>query len=313
MQRVVVLGIAIVASAFAPAWAEARCTPTPKPDLKVTAFEVHLSNPAYAVIGTDGVLEPIEVKLTTKNQGNGTACPSVTAVFFQDSARQQFVKRIQIPELKAGKRSDRTVEITGAKPTLGFALLGAHVDNTGTNKESDESNNLFHGPRFAIIAKEWDAKSFDVTSNTYFVKELTFIGGGFKFVLARFDHSSERWIYKPYGPVTNQVTESGVCTASSNEKRVHDPWQDSQLEIAADLGGYLATVRPGPSETYSVSVSCYGAGSHTEQHTFPALDTFVGYGREPTMRPNQSQLSDSVTDSSLKTTWTWDFRAALGP
>jgi CARDB protein len=313
VRRVVVLGVAILATAFAPAGAEAKCTPTPKkPDLKVTAFEVHLSNPAYAVIDTDGVLEPIEVKLTTKNQGNGTACPSVTAVFFQDSARDQFVKLIQIPALKPHRRSDNIVEITGAKPALGFALLGAHVDNHDQNNESDESNNLYHGPRFAIIAKEWDAKSFDVTSSDYFVKELTFIGGGFKFVLSKFDHSSERWIYKPYGPVTNQVTESGVCTASSNEKRTHDPWQDSQLEIAADLGGYLARVRPGPSETYSLSVSCYGAGSHSEQHTFPTLDTFVGYGREPTMRPNQSQLSDSTTDSSLKTTWTWDFRAALG-
>jgi hypothetical protein len=58
VERVVVLGIAILASAFAPGWAEAKCTPTPKPDLKVTAFEVHLSNPAYAVIDTDGVLEP---------------------------------------------------------------------------------------------------------------------------------------------------------------------------------------------------------------------------------------------------------------
>jgi hypothetical protein len=132
--------------------------------LKITAFEVHLGDPAYSVVGTDGVLEPIEVHLTTKNQSNGTACPSITAVFFQDSARHQFVKRIQIPELKAGKRSDRTVEITGTKPALGFAQLGAHADNGRANKESDESNNLFHGRHFAIIAKEWDAKSFDVAT-----------------------------------------------------------------------------------------------------------------------------------------------------
>jgi hypothetical protein len=41
-------------------------------------------------------------------------------------------------------------------------------------------------------------------------------------------------------------------------------------------------------------------------------ETFVGYKRQPTMKPNWQQLDDATTDTTLGTTWTWDYRAALG-
>ena len=40
-----------------------------EPDSKISLFKPHLGNPAYAVVGTDGRVEPIEVEVTTYNQG----------------------------------------------------------------------------------------------------------------------------------------------------------------------------------------------------------------------------------------------------
>jgi CARDB len=297
---------------FAAAPAAARKRPRPKPDLKITVLETQLGSPAYAVVGTDGVLEPIEVHVVTKNQGDGTAGPSTTVVYFQDSSRHHFKKRIDVPKLKGHRRFDRTVEITGAKPALGFAIMGAQADNGDAVKESDESNNLRRGLDFAIVAKEWDAKSFDTITKSVFSSDTTFIRGGFRFVLSRYDHASGTWLYKPYGSVTDQADESGICSGASNVTRSHNPWPDSYLEISRDLGGYDALVQPSASETYSVTITCLGVGSHTEPHKFQPLETFVGEKMQPAMKPSWQQLDDSTTDTVLHTTWTWDFRAALG-
>lgn len=316
VHRVVVLGIAILAGALAPAAAGAKGKPPLRPDLKVTVLEAHLGNPAYAVVATNGVLEPIEVKLEIRNQGKAAAPASTAVVFVQDSSRHQFLKRVAVPRLKAPKRSHvrfvTTVEITGAKPALGFAKMGAVADFGDKVADSDRSNNLFKGERFAIVAKEWDAKTFDTITKAFVASDTTLIRAGFRFVLSRYDRASEKWVYKPYGSVTDQASETGVCSGSSNETRTHNPWADSYLKISGDLGGYDALVQPQATETYSITFTCLSIGSHTEQRKFQPLETFVGVKRQPVMRPNQQQLADSTTDTALRTTWQWDFRAALG-
>lgn len=314
MRRTVYVGIVATAAATlglgvsVPA-AGAMTKPKPKADLKFTIFKPHLGRPAYAVVGTDGVLEPIEVEVQIRNQDDGPADPSVTIISFRDSNGREFAKRIRVPKLPGHSRADYTVQIKRAKPGLGFADLRGEVDATNKVHESDESNNV-RRTQFAILAKEWDAKAFDTATKGVFSNDVTFIRGGFRFVLSRFDHASENWIYKVYGSVTDQASETGVCSASSNVTKSHNPWANSYLRIAADLGGYHAIVQPSSAEKYTATVTCLGIGSHTEPHTFQTLETFEGKNREPVMKPNAQQLDDEET--LLKTTWKWDFRAALG-
>lgn len=45
----------------------------------------------------------------------------------------------------------------------------------------------------------------------------------------------------------------------------------------------------------------------SEEHQFQELDTFVGLGKEPTMSPDDTELSDSTTDTRTHTTWSWTF------
>ncbi len=61
-----VVGIVATATAtisVSVAAAGAGTKPEPKADLKFTIFKPHLGQPAYAVVGTDGVLEPVEVEV----------------------------------------------------------------------------------------------------------------------------------------------------------------------------------------------------------------------------------------------------------
>lgn len=310
MRRAVLLVIA--AFAVSPTLADAKAKPkfTPKPDLKITSFVVHLGKPAYAVVDTSGVLEPIEVHFVMINQGDKISKPSSTSVYFDDSAGHTFQKTVPVRAMKPHTHFQATVEIKGAHPHLGFGKLGAVVDVNNTNNESDEHNNLHRGPEFAIVAKEWDATSFDVITKGYFTTQTTFIRGGFKFVLHTFDHSAEKFVYLPYGQVTYQVTETGICTASYNENKTLNPSEDGFLTIDADLGGYDAQAQA--SGGYDLQVSCMGVGTHTEHHQFPLLETFVGYGLSPAMAPNSEQVSRTKTDPELMTTWAWDFAAKLG-
>src|SRR5262249_40901808 len=231
LRRAVVLWIAIAAGAVVPASAATRARAR-QPDLKVTVFQVHLGNPAYDIVSSDDVLEPIEVHVVTMNQGDRAAGKSVTEIFFHDSRGQRFQKRIDVPALPAHKPFETTTELRATNPSLGFAKLGAEADAGKQVTESDESNNLVGGERFAILAREWSAKSFDTITKRGSADQTTFIRGGFRFVFSRFDHTSRNYVYKPYGSITDQAHESGVCSGSSNKTRTHSPWANSYLHIA---------------------------------------------------------------------------------
>jgi hypothetical protein len=310
VRRILVLAIA--ACAIAPGAARAQTKPRfkPKPDLKITTFEVHLSKPAYAVVDTSGELEPIEVHFIMVNQGNKISNPSHTSIYFDDSAGHTFQKTVPVRAIKPHKHFQATVEIKGAHPHLGFGQLGGVVDVNDTNKESDEHNNLHRGPKFAIVAKEWDVSAFDRISKGFFVNETAFVKGGFKFVLHNFDHTQDRFVYLPHGQVTYQITETGICTASFNDTKTLNPSEDGFFTIDADLGGYDAVAQP--SGGYDLQVNCVGAGTHTEHHDFPLLETFLGVNVLPAMQTDQEQISRTKTDPETMTTWTWDFSAKLG-
>ena len=94
---------------IAPTAGTAASRHTPKADLKFTQFKPLLGNPAYAVVDTSGVVEPIDVQVTMINQGDATARASTTIVYLDDSANRHFLQRIRVPALKPHRHFRKTL------------------------------------------------------------------------------------------------------------------------------------------------------------------------------------------------------------
>ena len=219
-----VIAIGVVASIAAPAVAKGPAKKSPKPDLKISLFKPHLGNPAYAVVGTDGRVEPIEVEVTTYNQGKVKAPASITVVEPEDSARHDFMKEIRVGALKPHQHFHRFVSFTGVKPALGFAQLRAEADFIEKIKESDESNNV-QKERVAIVAKQWNVSVFQThVTPRGSGSDLTYSAPGFRFVLSRFDHVHNVWHYDAIGSVTNAQSLSGVCYVQRVGHEGQSPW-----------------------------------------------------------------------------------------
>ena len=308
----VIASIAVAAPAAAKAPGKKS---TAKPDLKISLFKPHLGNPAYAVVGTDGSAEPIEVEVTTYNQGKVKAPASITVVELIDSAHHDFMKEIRVGALKPHQHFHRIVSFTGVKPALGFAQLRAEADFIEKIKESDESNNV-RKEQVAMVAKQWNVSVFQTQVTQAAgsgASDLTYSAPGFRFVLARFDHSREVWHYDAIGSVTNAQSLSGVCFYNVSDTKDQNPWGgDSGLEIAADLGGYQGIVQSSLLPKYAVSGTCLGGFPYHAMVGYNDLETFVGEGiQEAAMSPSDTDLSRTV-EGALNTTFTWDFKAAIG-
>jgi hypothetical protein len=104
----------------------------------------------------------------------------------------------------------------------------------------------------------------------------------FRFELSSFD--GDKFHYLAWGTVDNHADQQGFCSGTSSEARTHNPWQHSGLDIDYDLSSYYATV-DSPAETYTISITCAFAGSHTEQHAFGPLETYAGPDQRPVMQP----------------------------
>jgi len=314
-RAVIVVGLVASVVVAAPAAAKALGRkPTGKPDLKISLFKPRLGNPAYAVVGTDGSVEPIEVEVTTYNQGKVKAPASITVVELQDSAHHDFMKEIRVPELKPRKHFHRIVTFTGVRAALGFAELRAEVDFIEKIPESDESNNV-RKERVAIVAKQWNVTVFEtrVATQDGSRSDLTSSAPGFRFVLARFDHSREVWHYDAIGSVTNAQRVTGICSYNVSDTQAQNPWGgDSGLEIAADLGGYQGIVQSSLLPKYAVSGTCLGGFPFHGTVGYNDLETFVGEGiQEAAMSPTATDLFRTI-EGPADTTFTWDFKAAIG-
>lgn len=284
----------------------------PRPDLKVTVLKANLGNPPYVVVGTDGAPETFEIRVTTKNQGAGTAAPSVTDLFIRDSHGRDHEHLLSIPRLKPHTRSDRTVVVTNLTLPLGFARIGAEADHRHHVDESDETNNLTKGERFAVVAKQWNVSDFETIVTLPQSMDTTKAAPDLRFVLSRYDHSAEVWVYKAYGRLLNMQSLSAFpCSYSGSTSASRNPWADSFLNISGDLGGYDAVVKASVLPKYPIPVKCFYISPPPFEAEFSDLLTFVGQRRQPTMSPNAAQVSDSSTDAALHTTWKWDVRAAI--
>jgi CARDB len=328
LRKGIVLGIAVLIGVLAPASADAKGKPKtgPLPDLLISKIVIPEFDPfAFSVVHTDGQMTPIKVHVTTWNAGKAsTKHSSITEVFFKDSSGRYFKEGATVPPLKAGKRITKIITIPAEKPALGFARLGAAADYGEQIHEVSERNNFgppgddpfsnsHKGIKFAIVAKEWHPTDFE-TSGSAFPATLRTYSAGLRYVLSTIDRDG--YNYRAYGSVSNSAMATGFCSGSDLETRSHNPWEKGDLRINSDLDGYYASVLMGPTEHYSITITCFGVpGSHTEEHDFLDLETYAGErGADVLLQKatNATRLQGTYTNSALHTTWTWDLHAAIG-
>ncbi len=281
----------------------------PKPDLKVVVLQANFGDPAFRAVGTDGVMDEIEVRVGVKNQGAGAAAPSTTDVFFQDSKRHHFEKRVVFPRLGPHTHPHyETVDITGKKPALGFAQLGAVADVNEKQKESDKDNNFLKGERFVIIARQWNVPSFETIVTRGAAVRTTKAISGFRFEFSHYDHSAEEYLYTPNGSITTTTTYSGFCSGTGSATDTRTPWAGF-LRIKGDFRTYNAFVKADIA-AYNVPVVCQPGISLTIPSAPDDLDVLIG-GGAPHTNEQAQQVNGDVTDSAVHVESKWQFRAAM--
>ncbi len=280
----------------------------PKADLKVVAVQTNFGDPAYALLGTDGVMEPVEVRVAVKNQGKKDAPTPTIDVFFQDSARHHFEKRIKFPTLKAGKHPhSETVELTG-KPKLGFAQVGVVADPDEKIPDTDRANNFFKSEHFVVIAKQWNVNDFEtITTQPGSAARTTNAAAGFHFEFSLFDHSMQQYVYLPMGGITSTSTYGGVCTGTGSLTVTHTPWAGF-LHINSDFRSYDALVEADPTK-YPVTITCLGGISTTAMNGFDDLDTSAD-GTAPVTNEQAPKVTGDFPDPTKRLEWKWQFQAA---
>jgi hypothetical protein len=304
LSAVVMLAVPVAAAA-------AKKHHAPKPDLKITVLQANFGSPAYAIVGTDGVMEPIQVRVGIRNQGHAIARSSTLDVFYQDSARQHFQVKVRVPSLKPSIHSKIfIVDIVGTKPKLGHAQLGAVADFTQRVAESDESNNFFKGERFEVIARQWNVPYFDTI--------LTLSGAGtrttssqssFHFEFSHYDHAKELYVYLPIGSITStMVYAGGFCSGTGSLTDSKSPW-GGFLHIAGDFRYYDAFVDTS-STPYTVPLTCLGGFTSSVSEAFDDLDTTASGTFPPLTNEQAAQVTGDYTDPVKRTQWKWQFHAA---
>ena len=245
----------------------------PKPDLKIVVLRAGFGDPAYAIVGTNGVMEPIEVMVGIRNQGDAAAGRSTLDLFFRDSAHKYFEKKVEVPRLKPRRHPHVfNVEITDAKPKLGLAQLGAVADSTDKVCESDESNNLFKGEHFEVIARQWNVPYFDtIVTLPGEGTRTTSSQSSFHFEFSYYDHAAEVYDYLPMGSISSTMVYAGsLCSGTGSLTDSKAPW-GGFLHIGGNFGSYDAYVDTA-SVPYTVPVNCL-VFSRTVPEAFDDLDT----------------------------------------
>ena len=284
--------------------------PIPRPDLKVTSLVANFRDPAYAIVGTDGVMEPIQVRVGIRNQGRVAAPPSILDVFFQDSARQHFQLKIHVPRLKFSIHSRQFVaDLVGARPKLGYAQLGAVANFTHAFKESDEDNNFFKGEHFVVIARQWDVPYFEtILSISGAGTRTTSSQSSFHFEFSYYDRSKAVYVYLPTGSITSTMLYAGgFCSGSGSLTDSKAPW-GGFLHIAGDFRHYDALVQT-DSIPYSVPITCLGGFSTSAKEAFDDLDTSAD-GFFPHTNEQATRVTGDFSIALKHTEWKWQFHAA---
>jgi hypothetical protein len=299
--------VVILAAPVASAAAQKRHVP--RPDLKVTALVANFGDPAYAIVGTGGVMEPIQVRVSIRNQGRVAAPPSILDVFFQDSAKHHFERKIHVPRLKFSIHSRHfIVDFESARPKLGYAQLGAVANFTNRFKESDKDNNFFHGEHFVVIARQWNVPYFDtIVTVPGEGTRTTSSQSSFHFEFSYYDHSKAVYVYLPMGSIRSTMSYAGgLCSGTGTALDSRAPW-GGFLHIAGNFSYYDALVKT-DSIPYTVPVNCI-VFSRSVPEAFDDLDTSA-MGSFPVTNEQAPQVTGDYSDPDTHTQWKWQFHAA---
>lgn len=301
------LAVVMLAAPVAPAAAKKRHVP--RPDLKITSLVANFGDPAYALVGTDGVMEPVQVRVGIKSQGRVAAPASILDVFYQDSAGRHHQVKIRVPRLKVSIHSRYfIVDIVGTRPQLGHAQLGAVANFTERFKETDDDNNFFKGEHFEVIARQWDVPYFDtIVTVPGEGTRTTSSQNSFHFEFSYYDHSKALYVYSPTGSISSTMLYAGgLCSGTGSSADSKAPW-GGFLHIAGNFSYYDARVDTA-STPYTVSVNCL-VFSRTVAEAFDDLDT-TATGSFPRTNDVAKKVTGDFSDPIERTEWKWQFLAA---
>jgi subtilase family serine protease len=155
---------------------EASATPQIPPDLIVSSFTAPAGGAAPSTIS---------VTVTTKNQGNGTAAPSTTTIYWSDDGQldpsDTLLIGLDVPQLLSGAQSTASVSVSipSAVPGTHFLIVKADADDV--LDESNEANNtavrsIRIGPD--LIVQSLSAPANGGTDATIVVTDTTQNSGG---------------------------------------------------------------------------------------------------------------------------------------
>ena len=217
----------------------------PRADLKITSLVANFGDPAYAVVGTDGVMEPIQVRVGIKSQGRIAAPPSILDVFYQDSARKHHQLKIRVPRLKVSIHSRFFTRGHGrhqADARSRPARCRRKLHRTASRRPTSD-NNFFKGEHFEVIARQWDVPYFDtIVTVPGEGTRTTSSQSSFHFEFSYYDHSKEVYVYLPMGSISStMVYAGGLCSGTGSLTDSKAPW-GGFLHIAGNFTYYDALV-----------------------------------------------------------------------
>jgi len=155
---------------------EASATPQIPPDVIVSSFTAPSTGAAPSTIS---------VSVTTKNQGNGTAKPSTTRIYWSDDAQIDPSDTVligqDIPQLLSGAQSTATLSLSIPSAVPGTHYLIVKADADDVLDENNETNNtavrsIRVGPD--LVLQSLSAPASGGTGSTIVVTDTTQNSGG---------------------------------------------------------------------------------------------------------------------------------------
>ena len=155
---------------------EASATPQIPPDVIVSSFTAPTTGAAPSTIS---------VSFTTKNQGNGTAKPSTTRIYWSDDAQLDPSDTVligqDIPQLLSGAQSTASLSLSIPSAVPGTHYLIVKADADDVLDENNESNNTaFRSIRVGpdLVLQSLSAPATGGTDSTIVVTDTTQNSGG---------------------------------------------------------------------------------------------------------------------------------------
>lgn len=328
LSTVVALG-SLSAPAAAKGKGKDKPRPAPKgngqPDLSITKVQIKelRGTPPFITLNQSSRASGFVVLVTVRNgkRGTDTSGLSVAALTLEEKGKRKFFGDAFVDPLPPGKGQTVKIKVDGFTADLGFMKATVNVrwilSNGKERQESDGST-----PEIPVIAQDWKVANFQTLVNFGGVgpSGATQSNSDLKYEFSRFDEADKEFIYTANGGVTEQARyNAGGCSGQGQASMTQDVWPggaDSELVISGKLTSYFAGIVTRTQPPVVVNVMCPGLNGFAFQSPVPweNLVTYTASGKEPSMSPDQTTLTDNGTSvkqtpvGELKFTWTLNAR-----